>query len=121
MVAPVQVFDHTDERGVRRRFCIPLIEALHRQHPSRFVRVWIALTLEDMEFIARSREIEPHRLREMTFSSALDAPGYACHFTEEDATLVVDGSHRMLRRYLEGLRDMEMFVCQEDIWHRALI
>jgi hypothetical protein len=50
----------------------------------------------------------------------MDEPGIAC-WMPDGSILVVDGSHRLVKRVLQGCETMALWTCEEPVWSQSLV
>jgi hypothetical protein len=50
----------------------------------------------------------------------MDEPGIAC-WMPDGSGLIVDGSHRLVKRVLQGRKAMQLWMCHEDVWSQSLV
>jgi hypothetical protein len=63
--------------------------------------------------------IEEHHLMSVT-PSRIDEPVIGCHMHNDKVTLV-DGNHRYLYRYMQGLKTVEYYVLPRELWRYFLL
>lgn len=100
-----QVFSHRDTEGVFRHFHINTMKKILRHDRYGAVeRIKVGIEMEDVMFIMNNHGIEKAHLERLTRFEIATA-GIAVLFPD-GSTLIVDGNHRMVRRYQLGKRDM---------------
>ena len=113
-----QVFSHTDLDGVQRHFNT---SAMVRAILSRQVvpECGVAPLPEHVVASIRANHgVEEHHLEAV--DANLDSPCIMVEF-EDGKSLVVDGNHRIVRRWDKGLRDVSMIVFKPGQWEQFLI
>lgn len=75
----------------------------------------MALDHTGYELIMRDRGVEEWKVRRLN-TMALEIPGLLCHFPSDDSHLLVDGTHRYVRLWRDGIREMACFLLAYDDW-----
>lgn len=114
-----QIFTHTDENGVTRHFnCGAIMRAIaQRKITPDFATVDIPESV--YQHIQANHGIEEDHLSSITIKM-LESPALLAHF-DEGSDLLIDGSHRLVKRYRQGLRTIEVLVVQEKDWTPYLV
>lgn len=100
-------------------FNASLLARLHKQMPNEFARVTLDIGPNEYALCMEHRGIEEDKLAKLT-PAQLREPGYAVVF-EDLAFTIVDGHHRLVRRYRGGVRVMDFFVASKQIWQHCLV
>lgn len=113
-----QVFSyhHGDEM---LHFNASLLARLHKQMPAEFRRITMDLTEENYGLCMSHRGIEEPKVERLR-PKDLREPGYAVLF-EDGLFTVVDGHHRMVRRYRGGVRVMDFWITTRPVWQHCLV
>lgn len=113
-----QVFSlyHGDEM---LHFNVTLLARLHKQMPGEFRRITMDLDEPVYSLCMNYRGIEEHKVAALKPRS-LRHPGYGVMF-EEGTFTIVDGHHRLVRRWRGGVRVMDFWVSHEDVWRHCLV
>lgn len=100
-------------------FNTSLLARLREQMPKEFRRVTLTIGAPEYDLCMKHRGIEEAKVEKLTPPQLRD-PGYAVLF-EEGSFSIVDGHHRLVRRYRGGVRTMDFFVAPEVIWTHCLV
>lgn len=73
----------------------------------------IALEPDTYTFIAMNRDIDSQRVANLTHQSWYCDPAILIH-CKDDTMLIIDGNHRIMRRFEEGMNHFLAFVFEED-------
>ena len=114
-----QVYSHTDQNGVKRNFSIPFLQRHREEHPTYWELESININRGTMQFFLRARGVDLARAKAISLAR-MKEPGIAC-LMPDGTGLVVDGSHRLVKRVLQGRKTMELWMCHEDVWSQSLI
>lgn len=114
-----QVYVHTDKNGVRRRFYIPFLEQHRQDNATYWELTSIDLDRATMRFFLQERGVNLERAKAISLAR-MEEPGIAC-WMSDDTGLVVDGSHRLVKRVLQGRKTMQLWMCHEEVWSQSLI
>jgi hypothetical protein len=115
-----EVFTHADEDGTIRHFnATRLFAAIVYGKVADFELISFDLTLDQYEFMMAHRGVEEPRVARLR-EPYLSAPGVLCHLPT-GRQLLIDGTHRFVRRYRDGLRLMLAFLVPESEWCRYLV
>lgn len=79
----------------------------------------VDLGAADVDFIYRKHGIEDAGLLRLS-AKKLETPGIMCDLPD-GTVVVVDGNHRYVRRYRDGLRSMKFYRLTEPQWRTALL
>lgn len=114
-----QIFSYHRGEGILH-FNVTLLARIRAAAPEAFRLITIELTPEIYSVCMDHRGIEEPKVEALTPKQLRD-PGYAVVFPEGDYT-VVDGHHRIVRRYRGGVRTMDLYFCPlQDIWQHCLV
>lgn len=100
-------------------FNTSLLARLREQMPKEFRRVTMTIGAPEYDLCMKQRGVEEEKVEKLTPPQLRD-PGYAVMF-EEGTFSIVDGHHRLVRRYRGGVRVMDFFVTQEAVWTHCLV
>lgn len=114
-----QTFSHIDANGVQRVFSIPFLERHRARHPNDWELLPIDIDRATMRFFLRERGVNLDVARKISLQR-MEEPGIAC-WMADGSGLVVDGSHRLVKRVLQGCRVMVLWMCHEDVWAQSLV
>lgn len=113
-----QVFSyHHGEENLH--FNATLLARLHKQMPDEFRRITMDIDHAIYDLCMKYRGIEEHRVVGL-LPRNLREPGYGAVF-EDGRFTVIDGHHRLVRRYRGGVRVMDFFVAPPPIWRACLV
>ena len=116
-----QVFSHVDPRGVTRHFHIYTLEQFIQRNFALCLDEWVSLVPLQTAMICKTREIDPNTIEMIPAASKISDPGIAVRFKKDNTTLIVDGNHRWVRRFMRGYQDMQFVVIPEPFWEVALV
>lgn len=113
-----QVFSyyHGDEM---LHFNATLLARLHKQMPGEFRRITMTLDEQTYNLCMDHRGIEEDKVTNLR-PRDLREPGYAVFFDEGSFTMI-DGHHRLVRRYRGGVRVMDFYVTDDQVWKHCLV
>lgn len=114
-----EVFSHTDTDGTVRHFSVPMLRASIRTRPNDWRLQTVPINRAFAAEIRRCSSVEEARLKAYPLSK-LDEPGIACIFPDT-AVLVVDGSHRIVKRVARGLKEMRFWMAEEAVWRECVV
>ena len=100
-------------------FNASLLARLHEQMPNEFRRITMDLGQAEYDLCMANRGIELPKLDALTAKQLRD-PGYGVLF-EAGTFSIVDGHHRLVRRYQGGARVMDFYVTHPAVWKHCLI
>lgn len=100
-------------------FNVTLLERMRQQMPNEFRRITLDLDEAQYDLCMKHRGIEEDKVAALKPSN-LREPGMACLLGPDEFT-IVDGHHRLVRRYRGGVRVMDFWVMPEEIWRHALV
>jgi hypothetical protein len=110
-----QVFSHRGTDGTCRSYHIASLQAF----TGIAERITIALTQSDVYVVIRQYGIEIEHLERIQ-PTQLRQPGLMVSF-DDGTDLIVDGNHRLVKRYQTGLREMYFFRFTEEQAKQAMI
>lgn len=113
-----QVFSYYHGEGMLH-FNATLLARLHKQMPGEFRRITMDLEQVTYDLCMQHRGIEEDRVAALKPKS-LREPGYGVLFNDNTFS-IVDGHHRLVRRYRGGVRVMDFWVTNEDVWRYCLV
>jgi hypothetical protein len=100
-------------------FNTSLLARIRKEAPQVFRRVTIELDDAIYNLCMDHRGIEEPKVERLR-PADLREPGYAAIFPESDYT-IVDGHHRLVRRYRGGVRTMDFYFSIKQIWQHCLV
>lgn len=100
-------------------FNATLLSRLHKSMPNEFRRITMDIGQAEYDLCMQHRGIEEAKVEALR-PRDLREPGYAVLFDENTFT-IVDGHHRLVRRYRGGVRVMDFWVTDEQIWEHCLV
>lgn len=100
-------------------FNATLLARLHKQMPNEFVRITMDIGQDEYDLCMAHRGIEEPKVEGLR-PRDLREPGYGVLFAEGDFT-IIDGHHRLVRRYRGGVRTMDFWVCDHHVWSHCLV
>jgi hypothetical protein len=114
-----QIFTHTDPAGVTRHFNASMMTraVLARQVTPDLGE--FELTDELGGHVAANHGIEEHHLETIT-DKMLESPVLMVHF-EDGTDLIVDGSHRLVKKWRRGDKTVHALVFMPGQWERFLV
>lgn len=114
-----QVFSyyHTDKM---LHFNVSLLSRMHKAIGTKaFRRITMDITEDMYRLCMEHRGIEEPKVEALQGKS-LREPGYAVIFDDNDFT-IVDGHHRLVRRWRGGVRQMDFWVTPPPVWQQCLV
>lgn len=110
-----QVFRHIEPNGIERAFMVDDMRdaILRRRLPAR--EAIVALDQDGYDLMMRDRGVEEWKIARL-MHPYLSQPGILCHFNDDDSDLLVDGTHRYVRLWRDGVREMAMYLVAEKFW-----
>lgn len=100
-------------------FNASLLGRLHKQIPAGFRRITMDLDQAVYDLCMNNRGIEEPKIAALEAKSLRD-PGYGVLF-ESGLFTIVDGHHRLVRRWRGGVRVMDFWVAGPDVWQHCLV
>lgn len=100
-------------------FNVSLLARMHKKMPDEFKRITMDITDREYGLCMEHRGIEEPKVRAL-HPRQLREPGYMVMF-EDGSVSMVDGHHRLVRRYRGGVRVMDFYVTPETIWKNCLV
>lgn len=100
-------------------FNATLLARLHKAMPAEFQRITMDIGAAEYNLCMNHRGIEEPKVAALR-PADLREPGYAVLF-EEGSFTIVDGHHRLVRRYRGGVRVMDFWVCLPEVWRHCLV
>jgi hypothetical protein len=102
-------------------FNATLLARLHKQiGPSQFAKVSMDLTQETYDLCMNHRGIEEEKVNRLR-ARDLRQPGYGVLFEDDGSFTLIDGHHRLVKRWRIGLRSIGLYVCFEEVWRHCLV
>jgi hypothetical protein len=116
-----QVFSyyHGEHGGEMMHFNVSLLGRLRKQMPNEFRRITMDLDEAIYNVCMDHRGIEEPRVVALT-PTQLREPGYGVVFDGPSFT-IVDGHHRLVRRWRGGVRVMDFWVTDKAVWQHCLV
>lgn len=113
-----QVFSYYHDNKMLH-FNATLLARLHAAMKPEFKRITMDITEAEYDLCMKHRGIEEDKVQRLSPTN-LREPGYAVFF-EDGLFTIVDGHHRLVRRYRGGVRVMDFWVCFPEVWQACLI
>lgn len=113
-----QVFSYYHGDGMLH-FNVTLLARLHKQMPDEFRRITMDLTQENYDLCIKHRGIEEPKITNLT-PKQLREPGYSVVLGNGLFT-IVDGHHRLVRRWRGGVRVMDFWITHRPVWEHCLV
>lgn len=113
-----QVFSYYHDNHMLH-FNASLLARLHKVMPDEFRRITMDIGEAEHNLCMAHRGIEEPKVERLTFEQMRE-PGYGVLFPEGTFT-IVDGHHRLVRLYREGVRAMDLWVTDHQIWQHCLV
>jgi hypothetical protein len=114
-----QVFSYY-HHGKLLHFNVSLLNRLREQMPKEFRRITMDITDAEYRLVMEHRGIEEPKVKALT-PKQLREPGLMVMFEQDGTVSIVDGHHRLARRYRGGVRVMDFYVTHETIWRVCLV
>lgn len=100
-------------------FNASLLARLHAAMPKEFRRITMDIGDAEYDLCMKHRGIEEQKVERLP-PRQLRQPGYGVLF-EDGSFTIVDGHHRLVRRYRGGVRVMDFYVAPPAIWQHCLV
>lgn len=100
-------------------FNATLLARIREVMPKQFGKISMDIEQDVYDMIMQHRGIEEPKVERLSPKS-LREPGYGV-ILPDNSFVMVDGHHRLVRRYRGGLRTMVMFVTDKQIWQHCLV
>lgn len=113
-----QVFSYYHD-DVMLHFNATLLARLRKMMPAEFSRLTLDLTELEYGLCMKHRGIDEAKVAALTPASLRD-PGYGVLF-DEGVFSIIDGHHRLVRRWRGGVRVMDFWVTHADVWRHCLV
>lgn len=113
-----QVFSYYHDSKMLH-FNASLLNRLRPQVPRGFTRITLDLTDAEYDLVMKHRGIEEPKIEALR-PCDLREPGLGVFF-DDGLFTVVDGHHRLVRRYRGGVRVMDFWTCHSDVWRHVLV
>jgi hypothetical protein len=113
-----QVFS-TYHADAMLHFNVSLLARLHKQMSGEYRKITMDIGEMEYELCMMHRGIEEPKIEALT-ATQLREPGYGVLFADGLFT-IVDGHHRLVRRYRGGCRTMDFWVTYPEAWRPCLI
>jgi hypothetical protein len=114
-----QVFSYW-HGDVMLHFNATLLGRLRKAMPNEFRRITMDITEAEYSMCMSHRGIEEPRVNSLR-PSELREPGMGVLFDDDHSFTIVDGHHRLVRRYRGGVRVMDFWVTYEAVWRHCLV
>ncbi len=101
-------------------FNVTLLARLRDAVPQMFRRITLGVGAAEYDLCIQHRGIEEPKVSALTNGQA-NEPGYGVFFADDDSFSIVDGHHRLVRRYRDGAREMAFYVTTQSLWQHCLI
>lgn len=100
-------------------FNVSLLARIHKQAPKQFRRITMDLDEQVYDLCMVHRGVEENKVSALK-PSQLREPGYGV-LLEDNSFVMVDGHHRLVRRWRGGVRVMDFFVTNKLMWEHCLV
>jgi len=100
-------------------FNVTLLARLRDAMPDQFRRITMDFGDAEYELCMQHRGIEEPKITALE-PKQLREPGYGVLF-DDGLFSIVDGHHRLVRRYRGGVRVMDFWVTHRDVWQHCLV
>jgi hypothetical protein len=100
-------------------FNASLLARLHKSMPGEFRRITLDITQGEYDLCMQHRGVEEPKVAGLP-ARQLREPGYGVMF-EDGSFTIIDGHHRLVRRFRGGVRVMDFWVTDETIWRHCLV
>lgn len=100
-------------------FNVTLLARLRKQMPAEFQLITMDIGHAEYDLCMKHRGIEEPKVEALTPKS-LREPGYGALFPNQSFS-IVDGHHRLVRRFRGGVRVMDFWVTHQTIWQHCLV
>jgi len=119
-----QVFSYHYEDTLLH-FNASLLARIHKEVPELFRKYRMTITEAEYDLCMQHRGIEEPKVERLR-GKDLRAPGYSVLFEKsysEDipSHTIIDGHHRLVRRYRGGIKFMDFYMCQRNVWQHCLM
>jgi hypothetical protein len=100
-------------------FNATLLARLHQQMKPEFRRITMDITEAEYGLCMEHRGIEEPKVAAL-LPKHLREPGYGIILPNGNF-VIVDGHHRLVRRFRGGVRVMDFWVCIPEVWRHCLV
>lgn len=100
-------------------FNTDLLERIRLQKPEYFRLTTLEVSPEIYDLVVNQFGIEESHLPRID-DERLKQPGLGAHF-DDMGFVLVDGSHRLVKRYRRGMRTFDVYVTTREVWELCLI
>lgn len=101
-------------------FNVTMLARIHKRVPKLFDRITMDIDEAIYDLCMKHRGIEEPKV-EALLPKHLREPGYGVMLDGFGSFTVVDGHHRLVRRYRGGVRQMDFYVCNRQVWDHCLV
>jgi hypothetical protein len=114
-----EIFTHTDLQGVTRHWNTSAMVRAVFQRKVKPSLVNCPLTEDLIQHIEQNHGVEEPNISQLP-DKVLDIPVVLVHF-EDGQDLLVDGNHRVVKRWRKGLRNVDALLFQPKDWEPFLL
>lgn len=100
-------------------FNTSLLSRIHKRVPSAFARITMDITEAEYNLCMVHRGIEEEKVARLR-GAQLREPGLGALF-DNGSFSIIDGHHRLVRRYRGGIRTMDFYCCASSLWTQCLV
>jgi hypothetical protein len=114
-----EIFSHTDLQGVTRHWNTSAMVRAVFQRRVKPSLVNCPLTEDLIQHIEQNHGVEEPNIAQLP-DKVLEIPVVLVHF-DDGSDLLVDGNHRVVKRWRKGLRDVNAMLFQPKDWEPFLL
>lgn len=92
-----------------------LLERIRLQRPHWFKRITLDIIPQIYDLVLLHRGIEEPHIAALS-NERMEEPGLGLFFNDNDQFVLVDGNHRLVKRYRRGLKQMDVWTTVEPVW-----
>lgn len=115
LVSGLQVADQLFQNETYGVFNSGLFGRLYKKNPSAFYTSITPISAELVKYIEDNIGIDQKVLRDMSRARLLEPVFLVTLPDDEELHLLIDGHHRVLRRYQLGIKEVRVIVCREQV------
>src|ERR1700757_2452747 len=109
-----QVFTYYHNNAMLH-FNVSLLARMRKQMPKEFWLITMDVTEDIYDMCIKHRGIEEPKVLALT-KKQLREPGYGVFHDDDGNFTLVDGHHRLVRRWRGGVRQIDIWVTPESVW-----
>jgi len=122
-----QVFTYNrTDTGEQLNFNVSLMDRLRKEHPNWFWKQELPLDDTIYDLVMRGRGVEEYKVERLT-PEQVDEPGIGVLLNDDvdevapNQFVLVDGNHRLVKRFRAGLRGMDVWITLKPVWEVCLM